>query len=56
MKVKELLNILKHTDPELEVVMFANGDWFPTLGTQEWTENDETVLEIGGGWDNIETD
>jgi hypothetical protein len=54
MKVKELMNILKHTNPELDVVMFAKGDWFPVLGTQEWTENDNTVLELGGGWDSME--
>lgn len=50
MKVKELMTILEHTDPEMEVIMFANGSLFPTLGTQEWTENCYTVLEIGGGW------
>jgi hypothetical protein len=56
MKVKELLNILKNSDPEMEVVMFAKGDWFPTLDIQEWTENDKTFLEIGGGWNEIENE
>jgi hypothetical protein len=57
MKVKELMQILKHTDPELDVVMFAKGDWFSVLGTQEWeSDNGKTVLELGGGWDSIEED
>ena len=57
MKVKELLQILKYIDPELDIFMFAKGERFPVLAAQEWeSDNSDTVFEIGGGWVSIEDD
>lgn len=58
MKIKELIEILKDYEENLEVVLFAEGKIYPILQVQEWIETARNgvihVVELGGGWLEIE--
>jgi len=54
MKVKDLIKRLEEVDPELDCIIFAKGEIFHVLDTQVWVDDSEPVLEIGGGWVEID--
>lgn len=54
MKTKELIEKLKKYNPEMEVVIFANGDWYSPQELQTWAGEERRVVEIGCGWDQID--
>jgi hypothetical protein len=52
MKIKELIDVLKDYDLEKEIVVFAEGNVYPTLGVQ----NFEGEIEISCGWEKINSE
>jgi len=51
MKVKEMIELLMKEDKEDELIVFCEGDLYPTLAVQKVPDN---IVEIGCGWSELE--
>ena len=54
MTVRKLISQLQKYPQDLEVVLFAEGEHFPAITTQDWNEKgDKRHIEISGGWSKL---
>lgn len=62
MKVKELIKALEKCNPEIECVVFVEGDLFPILEIDKLVDDNfqieglpvREMVQIGCGWSRIE--